>query len=204
VFDFDGVLVESVDVKTRAFAQLYEPHGPEVVARVVEYHLANGGLSRFEKFRFWHRNYLGKDLDPAAERALGDRFSRLVEDAVVECPWVPGALEFLVNHHRAYRVYVASGTPQEEMNRIVSRRRIAHFFSSVFGSPASKAQILQRVIACGFSPASVVMVGDSTNDFEGAREAGVRFIGRVPAGACNPFPPSSVVVPDLTTLAALL
>ena len=204
MFDFDGVLVESLDVKTRAFARLYEPYGDEVVAKVIAYHLAHGGVSRFEKFRYWHRNYLGKELDAASENALGDRFSQLVEDAVVECPWVPGALDFLVDHHGRYRMYVASGTPHDEMNRIVRRRSIAHFFAGVFGSPASKGEILGTVLDEGFARESVVMVGDSSSDLEGAREAGVRFIGRVPQGARSPFPQSSEVLPDLTGLAALL
>ena len=48
IFDFDGVLVESVDVKTRAFASLYEKYGQKVVAQVEDYHLNNGGIARFE------------------------------------------------------------------------------------------------------------------------------------------------------------
>ena len=45
IFDFDGVLVESVDVKTNAFAMLYAEHGPDVVKRVVAYHQEHGGIS---------------------------------------------------------------------------------------------------------------------------------------------------------------
>ena len=52
LFDFDGVLVESVDIKTKAFAKLFENEGPEIVNKVVEYHLANGGVSRFKKFDY--------------------------------------------------------------------------------------------------------------------------------------------------------
>jgi len=42
-FDFDGVLAESVGVKTKAYARLFEEHGEGVVSRVVDYHLKNGG-----------------------------------------------------------------------------------------------------------------------------------------------------------------
>jgi len=35
-FDFDGVLVESVDIKTRAYAYLFEDEGPEVVQQVID------------------------------------------------------------------------------------------------------------------------------------------------------------------------
>ena len=50
VFDFDGVLADSVDIKADAFAELYSPYGSEIVEQVVAHQLANGGMSRFEKF----------------------------------------------------------------------------------------------------------------------------------------------------------
>ena len=46
MFDFDGVLVESVDLKTRAFAALYAEHGTEVADAVVAYHLQHGEIGR--------------------------------------------------------------------------------------------------------------------------------------------------------------
>ncbi|MEE9509964.1 MAG: HAD hydrolase-like protein [Candidatus Bathyarchaeia archaeon] len=48
-FDFDGVLADSVEVKTRAFAKLFESYGPEIQARVVEHHRKNGGMTRKDK-----------------------------------------------------------------------------------------------------------------------------------------------------------
>ena len=44
-FDFDGVLVESVDVKTRAYARMFEEYGADIVSKVVDYHMGNGGVS---------------------------------------------------------------------------------------------------------------------------------------------------------------
>ena len=55
ILDFDGVVLQSVDVKTRAFTELYAEHGPEVVAKVVAHHLVHGGVSRYEKFRLMGR-----------------------------------------------------------------------------------------------------------------------------------------------------
>ena len=42
IFDFDGVILESVETKTRAFAELYKDKGPDVVDKVVRHHLAHG------------------------------------------------------------------------------------------------------------------------------------------------------------------
>ena len=55
VFDFDGVVLDSVEIKTNAFAEIYSEYGSEIVSKVVEYHKRNGGLSRFEKFKYYHK-----------------------------------------------------------------------------------------------------------------------------------------------------
>ena len=95
VFDFDGVLVESVDIKTNAFARLFEEEGESVVERVVEYHLENTGVSRFEKFKYIHKTILKKELSDERFKELCGRFSELVADEVAKAPFVKGAKKFL-------------------------------------------------------------------------------------------------------------
>jgi beta-phosphoglucomutase-like phosphatase (HAD superfamily) len=56
IFDFDGVLVESTDIKTRAFGTLYENYGQEVVDQVIAHHKINTGISRFKKFQYFQEN----------------------------------------------------------------------------------------------------------------------------------------------------
>lgn len=204
-FDFDGVLVESVDVKTRAFAALYEPYGEAVVAQVVAYHLAHGGISRFEKFRHFHREFLGLPLAAAEETALGERFSALVEDAVVAAPMVAGAAEFLAAYHSKLPLYVVSGTPEVELHRIVERRRLGGYFRAVFGSPRGKAELLAGIAAAeAIEAARLLMVGDATTDYAGANGAGTAFVGRVADCQIDPFPPGTVTIPDLRALPALV
>ena len=59
VFDFDGVIVDSVPIKTEAFRELYWPYGEEVVHKVAEHHIKNGGLPRSKKFKIYHNKFLG-------------------------------------------------------------------------------------------------------------------------------------------------
>ncbi len=49
IFDFDGVILESMDVKTKAFALLFKDY-PEHLPAVLALHQTHGGMSRFEKF----------------------------------------------------------------------------------------------------------------------------------------------------------
>jgi HAD superfamily hydrolase (TIGR01549 family) len=204
VFDFDGVLVESVDVKTRAFVALYEEHGKDVAAQVAAYHLAHGGLSRYEKFRHCHKALLGLEISPAEERALGERFSALVEDAVVAAAWIPGAREFLESWSGRLPLYVASGTPEDELLRIIQRRGMAKYFAGVGGTPAKKGELIARFArASGVPPSRVLMVGDSTTDYEGAREAGAAFAG-VASPSIAMLGAGIPVLPDLLGLASLI
>ncbi|MDN5836247.1 MAG: HAD family hydrolase, partial [Nitrosospira sp.] len=84
IFDFDGVVVESGDIKTQAFANLYRAHGETVMAAVVQYHRTNGGMSRYQKFHYFQQHLLEKPpLTPDEEQQLDRLFSELVVEAVV-------------------------------------------------------------------------------------------------------------------------
>lgn len=203
VLDFDGVVTDTVDLKTRSFAAVFSGEPAEAVARILEYHAAHNGISRYEKFRWAYREVLRRPLTPEAEAELGRRYNRLVEDAVVDAPEIPGALAFI----RAcpVPVFVASGTPEEELRRIVARRGYDGLFAGVFGAPTKKAPILREVArAVGAAPDALAMVGDAMTDHNAAREVGARFIGVVAPGRPDPFPPGTEVLPDLFGLAARL
>lgn len=201
IFDFDGVILESTEIKTRAFARLFEHH-PEHVDAVVELHLRHAGVSRYEKFRMIHRDILELPLDDPELERLGTEFSRIALDEILRCPFVPGAREFLEARHRTHELYVASGTPEEELREIVRHRELEPFFRAAYGTPATKDDISRRILAeLGAEPHHAVFVGDATSDLEGARAAGVPFVGRVPADGPNPFEGEGVpVVEDLREL----
>lgn len=180
IFDFDGVLVESADIKTQAYAELYEEYGPKVVEQVTKYNSIHGGLSRFEHFRYFHRNILKKELSQEEETRLAERFSHLVEQEVIAAPWVSGAMEFLDTYTGIIDFYIASGTPEYELQRIVEARKIAHYFKGIYGAPQTKASIIYNILSLsGLRAEDVVMIGDSMTDYEGAMTAGIDFVGRV-------------------------
>ena len=178
-FDFDGVLAESVDVKTNAYAFLFQEEGEEIVQRIVDFHLKNGGVSRFEKFRSFYSDILRRPLSEERFQELCTRFSHLVLDEVVAAPWVEGAKEFLVQNEKEYTFAVVSGTPENELEEIVRRRRMDHFFDSVKGSPKDKVTLLSEVMdEYHLKPEEMVFIGDAQTDWFAARETGVPFLWR--------------------------
>jgi phosphoglycolate phosphatase-like HAD superfamily hydrolase len=180
VFDFDGVILESADVKTDAFVELYADHGSEVVDRVREHHLANLGISRFKKFAWIAENVLGRALTDDDSAALGRRFSDLAMAKVLSAPFVPGAEAALaalgeLGLHR----FVASGTPHDELQMIVSHRGLGSSFHEVHGTPREKPEIVRDLIARHrLSPEQVLFIGDGMTDYRAACEVGTEFLAR--------------------------
>ena len=54
IFDFDGVVLDSVPVKTEAFIKLFQSYEKQHVDKLIEYHLKNGGKSRYLKIKYFY------------------------------------------------------------------------------------------------------------------------------------------------------
>ena len=200
-FDFDGVLVESMQVKIEAFRSLYAPYGRDIEEKALAHYLANTGIARGIRITECHRAFLGREPSEAEVRALSDRFGELVEDRVVACAWVPGAKEVLERWYRRLPLFVVSATPNAELARILERRGMAHYFAAVHGSPPDKITVIGRLLQeHGWSGDRVLMVGDGPPDHRAAAANGVAFVGRLHQGYPNPFPNGTRTINNLKEL----
>lgn len=179
IFDFDGVLVESVDIKTKAFRELFKDY-PDVLDEFIEYHMINGGVSRFEKIRYFYKTFLGENISEQTLKILCEQYSRLVMDKVIAAPWVAGAPDLLTHCLNRYLMFIVSGTPQEEIQLIAQKRSVDHYFLGVYGSPRTKKDLIRFILAQHhLEPQHVIFIGDSITDLEGAKANRLRFLGRV-------------------------
>ena len=128
IFDFDGVIAESVQVKTDAFASLYEQYGVNIVTKVIEHHEANGGISRFEKIKLYHESYLNKAITKEEIEELANQFSKLVVKKVIDSPYVPGVFKYILKCYEKYNLFISTGTPTK-LNGAINQR-IVHINSS--------------------------------------------------------------------------
>jgi beta-phosphoglucomutase-like phosphatase (HAD superfamily) len=180
-FDFDGVLADSVEVKTRAFAQLFAPFGPEVEAKVVDHHRRHSGVTRVDKFRHYYQEFLGRPLDEAGLADLCSRFARLVVDKVVAAPEIFGAEAFLRRWEARLPCFVVSATPEVEIREIVKRRGWSGYFGEVMGAPRSKRENLEILLGRHqLMPGRCLFFGDADSDYRAAQACGVHFLGILP------------------------
>lgn len=179
IFDFDGVISESVDVKTKAFSKIYSDYGKDIVEKVVSHHMSNGGMSRYKKFKYYHKAFLGKELNKEELIQITNKFSELVLQKVIDAPYVPGAINFIKNNYKKYKLFISTGTPQNEINDILLKKRIKKYFVSIYGSPTNKTEHIKDIIQkTGYKKDEVIFIGDADTDIVAAKNYNIHIILR--------------------------
>lgn len=197
-FDFDGVIVDSTQVKTEAFRTLFCEYDDQIVDQVVQYHQLHGGISRVEKIVLAHETFIKKPLSEKEVAIWAQKYAELVVEKVVVSPWIQGAKEFLETWLEKQPVFVISGTPEEELKRIIERREMTQYFDEILGSPLRKVPHIQMLLEkYNVHPEQCVFVGDAMTDYDAAKATGLHFVGiRSEIG----FPPGTIVLPNCTGL----
>ena len=176
--DFDGTLVESNNIKDRAFETIF-CEWPEHKGAMMHWHLTNDSIERGEKFRYFVEDVLAL---PGQKDLIGNliaRFRELTKTAIIECPYVKGAYEFLEYIRNRVSVYLVSATPQLDLYQIIKARGLGGYFKDVYGAPISKIETLEQIMLSeNVSVNEILFVGDSPEDQQAAKFLGIRFIGR--------------------------
>lgn len=175
VFDCDGVVLDSNKVKTMAFHAAALPYGKEAADALVEYHVANGGVSRYRKFEYFLREIIRHDDLGPLEQLLA-RYAELVKEGLLGCR-VAGGLQELREATGSSNWLIVSGGDQGELREVFAARGLATYFDGgIYGSPDDKSAILAREIERGNIRRPALFIGDSRFDYLCATAAGLDFV----------------------------
>lgn len=176
VFDCDGVILNSNHIKTQAFFEAARPYGTSAAQKLVDYHVANGGVSRYKKFDHFLRYIIGEVPTDDNMQQLLDAFAETVRAGLSQCDIAPG-LAALRESTPGIHWLIVSGSDQEELRDIFNRRGIAqHFDGGVFGSPDTKEHILKREVDRRNILFPALFLGDSQYDWRAASGASLDFL----------------------------
>ena len=123
VFDIDGVILESIQAKNKAFKELYKNYGEDVIKKVLKHHKNNAGISRFEKIIFYNENYLNLSNDKSHNEKFLKKFSELSLKYVCKSDLVNGFLDFINQIYNNCDLYISTGTPTEEAKLILNKKK---------------------------------------------------------------------------------
>ena len=177
-WDFDGVIKDSVDIKTHAYEQLFLNYGNKVSKWARGHHGANGGMSRFEKIPLYLRQ-AGIREDSVTVDSFCSKFSNLVVQKVIDSPWVPGVLDYLSRKGQSTIFVLVTATPTREIEEIVDRIGISRCFQAVFGAPCDKADIISDFMKkYSLKSNDALMIGDAKADLVAADKNSISFLLR--------------------------
>tara|TARA_B100000242_G_scaffold294357_1_gene276716 strand:- start:1157 stop:1822 length:666 start_codon:yes stop_codon:yes gene_type:complete len=179
VFDCDGVILNSNKIKTDAFRKVTLPYGEDASEKLVDFHLNNGGISRYEKFIF----FLNLISPNSSSSQKNDTLSLLLKNYAKECKKslynveITNDLFFLKSKTSHTPWAIVSGGDQDELNDIFRFKKIHSMFESgIFGSPDPKSLIFKREINKKNFKLPALYFGDSKNDYYSAKENKMDFV----------------------------
>lgn len=179
IFDFDGVVLDSMPIKDKGFELLFADFDKASVDKILEFHQNNGGISRFVKIRYFFEKILGESITEGTVMEYADRYSKLMLAELTDKKYIiQETVDFIKSRYRQIPMHVASGTEERETRYICECLGLSQYFVSVYGSPRAKNDVVKSIIEeNGYDRYQVVMIGDSRADYDAAKHNGLIFCG---------------------------
>jgi phosphoglycolate phosphatase-like HAD superfamily hydrolase len=178
-WDFDGVIMDSMPVRNRGFELVLKEFPNEQVELLMQFHLKNGGLSRYVKFRHFFEEIRGEKVTEEEIKEWAQKFSEIMKEELVQpALLIEDSLHFIKENYRKYNMHIVSGSDQAELRFLCNELGIAQYFLSIHGSPTAKTELVnQLLLQHNYIKGSCVLIGDSLNDYEAASMNQIDFMG---------------------------
>jgi phosphoglycolate phosphatase-like HAD superfamily hydrolase len=179
LWDFDGVILDSMKIKGEGFVSLFKEFDDKYLIEIERYHYANGGVSRFEKIRYFYKNIVKQPVDEERVMRLADDFSKIIlKDVSNKNNLIKETVRFIQNNYKKYNFHIVSGSEHNELNNICQNFKLNHYFLSINGSPTKKNDLVKKIInQYEYSREEVALIGDAMTDYNASIENKIRFYG---------------------------
>ena len=176
IFDCDGVIFQSNIIKSKVFAEVLQNEDSNLVRKFIEYHRENGGVSRYEKFKYFYK-ILKKDKQYLSKtKEAIKKYSNLLFSHLLEVKFVPGFLDILKYcYNLKIKLYIISGGDQNELHKVFKARNLYKNFNLILGSPTTKFQHMQNLSNQGLIEFPSILFGDSFLDMNVAIKYNLQF-----------------------------
>jgi phosphoglycolate phosphatase-like HAD superfamily hydrolase len=179
LWDFDGVILDSMPIRGHGFEAILENYPAEQVAKLMEFHENNGGLSRYVKFRYFFEKIRGEKISEEQILELANQFTIIMLGLLLdEKLIIKDSVNYIKHNTKAQEMHIVSGSDGVELKQICEFHGLSDFFKTINGSPTPKNELVKQLTSRkGYTAEDFVLIGDSLNDLEAAQINGIDFCG---------------------------
>ena len=179
LWDFDGVILDSMEIRNLGFTKALAPYPEEQVEKLLQYHKKNGGLSRYVKFRYFLEEIRGEENVEQKVQKLSEFYSSIMRQRLTRKDLLIDEVhQFIRRNHKKFGMHIVSGSDGEELRYLCNNLEISDYFISIQGSPTPKIELVSSLLSkYGYENEQVCLIGDSINDYEAAQRNNIAFFG---------------------------
>ncbi|MCF4102675.1 HAD hydrolase-like protein [Gillisia sp. M10.2A] len=179
LWDFDGVILDSMEVRTKGFKTVLGSFPEKKVQELVNFHLKNGGLSRYVKFKYFFEQIIKVPVNSNDVEKYSNMFSEIMLEILPNKKLlIPDSLNFIIDNQEKFEMHIVSGSDENELKKLCYALDITNLFKSIQGSPVPKTDLVSEILAREhYYNSSVVLIGDSINDHDAAIQNSIDFLG---------------------------
>lgn len=178
LFDFDGVILDTLEAKGRAFAKLYTSKNDDIIFKnIMNLHLCNGGMNRIEKIKKIHMLINNQEISESELNFKLDELKKYMRDSLFEClpidNYVVPAIKELSQNTA---LWIISAAPTDEITDLSRNLKINSYFQEILGS-CKKTEVIKNILqANSLSASDVLFIGDAEEDYKAAKANELCFI----------------------------
>ncbi len=179
LWDFDGVILDSMRIKGDGFVELFKQYDLKCVKKIEKYHYQNGGVSRFDKIRYFYKKILKKNISDNEVLYLANKFAEIIKKKIyTKTNLIDDSIFFIKENFSRYDFHIVSGSEHKELNHLCSFFKIDKYFKSINGSPIKKEILVKNIIKkFNYSVNEIILVGDAITDYKAAKKNKIKFYG---------------------------
>jgi len=179
LWDFDGVILDSMPVREYGFKKIFENFDKDLVDKLLDFHNQNGGLSRYVKIRYFYEKLLDEKIEESKVLELAEEFSVIMRKELTKKKYlIYETVTFISQNYQNYDFHIVSGSDGKELNFLCKELELSQYFKTIYGSPTPKNQLVKNVLSENtYTENETILIGDSLNDYEAAKINNLDFYG---------------------------
>ena len=180
IFDFDGVIIDSMQLKGKVFSDIFTKEN-FYRKKIETYHLRNGSKNRTLKIKYIANKILKlniKNKDEFYGEKL-EKFDKIYNKNLNKIKLISGIKKYLkkIKKDNNKKIFIVTAAPKEEVIKILKINNIFAFFNDIYDVNIEKEKAILKIIKkySDIDLYKFIFFGDSPKDFIASKKNKIDF-----------------------------